>query len=36
VTVDAKLPANVVRVAAAHPSTIGLGGMFGPISVEKV
>ncbi|WP_194723536.1 NADH-quinone oxidoreductase subunit NuoG [Noviherbaspirillum malthae] len=36
VTVDAKLPANVVRLAAAHPSTIGLGGMFGPISVEKV
>jgi len=33
--VDAKLPANVVRVSAAHKSTIGLGAMFGAISVEK-
>ncbi|HEV7815162.1 MAG TPA: NADH-quinone oxidoreductase subunit NuoG [Janthinobacterium sp.] len=33
--VDAALPANVVRVAAAHPSTASLGAMFGPITVEK-
>ncbi|HEX7985507.1 MAG TPA: NADH-quinone oxidoreductase subunit NuoG [Duganella sp.] len=33
--VDAGLPANAVRVAAAHPSTAALGGMFGPITVEK-
>ena len=33
--VQAGLPANVVRVAAAHPSTATLGGMFGPITVEK-
>ncbi|HYD96099.1 MAG TPA: NADH-quinone oxidoreductase subunit NuoG [Noviherbaspirillum sp.] len=36
VAVDAKLPQNVVRVSAAHPSTAALGGMFGAISVEKV
>lgn len=34
-SVDPKLPANVVRVSAAHPSTNGLGAMFGAISVEK-
>ena len=34
--IDAKLPENVVRVSAAHPSTAGLGGMFGAIAVEKV
>lgn len=34
--VDMRLPENVVRVAAAHPSTIGLAGMFGAISVEKL
>ncbi len=33
--VDARLPANVVRVAAGHPSTAALGAMFGAISVEK-
>ncbi|OFA05060.1 NADH-quinone oxidoreductase chain 3 [Duganella sp. HH101] len=33
--VDAKLPANAVRVAAAHASTAVLGGMFGSITVEK-
>jgi len=32
--VDSGLPANVVRVAAAHPTTAVLGAMFGPISVE--
>lgn len=35
VSIDAKLPENIVRVSAAHPSTIGLGGMFGAINVEK-
>jgi NADH-quinone oxidoreductase subunit G len=33
--IDAKLPANAVRVAAAHPATASLGAMFGPINVEK-
>ncbi len=33
--IDTALPDNVVRVAAAHASTIGLGAMFGPVSVEK-
>ena len=33
--IDAGLPANAVRVAAAHPSTAMLGAMFGPIHVEK-
>ncbi len=29
------LPENVVRVAAAHAATAGLGAMFGALSVEK-
>src|SRR5258708_5558596 len=33
---DDKLPDECVRVAAAHRSTAGLGGMFGSVSVEKV
>ncbi|QNA89703.1 NADH-quinone oxidoreductase subunit G [Massilia sp. Dwa41.01b] len=33
--IDARLPANVVRVAAAHPATASLGAMFGAIQVEK-
>ncbi len=33
--VDARLPANVVRVAAAHPATATLGAMFGAINIEK-
>ncbi len=33
--IDSRLPANVVRVAAAHPSTATLGAMFGAITVEK-
>jgi NADH-quinone oxidoreductase subunit G len=33
--VDDALPANVVRVPAAHASTAMLGAMFGAISVEK-
>ncbi|CDG83961.1 NADH-quinone oxidoreductase subunit NuoG [Janthinobacterium agaricidamnosum] len=34
-SIHAGLPANVVRVAAAHVSTSTLGGMFGAITVEK-
>ncbi|NVD98774.1 NADH-quinone oxidoreductase subunit NuoG [Massilia sp. BJB1822] len=33
--IDAGLPANVVRVAAAHASTAALGAMFGSITVVK-
>ncbi|MES2756496.1 MAG: NADH-quinone oxidoreductase subunit NuoG [Pseudomonadota bacterium] len=33
--IDKGLPANAVRVAAAHPSTAMLGAMFGSIQVEK-
>ena len=33
--IDARLPANVVRVAAAHPATATLGAMFGAINIEK-
>ncbi|SCY78778.1 NADH dehydrogenase subunit G [Nitrosospira sp. Nl5] len=33
---DDKLPANCVRVAAAHPLTAALGDMFGPIAVERL
>jgi NADH-quinone oxidoreductase subunit G len=33
--IDAHLPANAVRVAAAHPATATLGAMFGAINVEK-
>jgi NADH-quinone oxidoreductase subunit G len=33
--VDSRLPANVVRVAAAHELTSVLGDMFGAITVEK-
>jgi NADH-quinone oxidoreductase subunit G len=35
VAVDAGVPAGVVRIAAAHPSTSGLGGLSGPITVER-
>ncbi len=35
-TVDAAVPAGVVRIAAAHPSTCGLDGLSGPITVERV
>jgi NADH-quinone oxidoreductase subunit G len=34
-SIDARLPANVVRVAAAHELTSVLGDMFGPINVTK-
>ena len=33
--IDASQPANVVRVAAGHPSTAALGAMFGAVTVEK-
>jgi NADH-quinone oxidoreductase subunit G len=33
--IDSRLPANVVRVAAAHEITSVLGDMFGPINVTK-
>jgi NADH-quinone oxidoreductase subunit G len=33
--IDRSLPDNVVRVAAAHASTVALGAMFGSIVVEK-
>ncbi len=33
---DDKLPANCVRIASAHPRTIGLGAMFGKIIIEKL
>ena len=32
---DAAVPAGVVRIAAAHPSTCGLDGLSGPITVER-
>jgi len=34
--VDAAVPAGVVRIAAAHPSTCGLEGLSGPITVGRV
>jgi NADH-quinone oxidoreductase subunit G len=33
--VDDGLPDGVVRVAAAHPATAGLGAMFGEIALER-
>ncbi len=33
---DAAVPAGVVRIAAAHPSTCGLEGLSGPIRVERI
>jgi len=32
---DAAVPAGVVRIAAAHPATCGLGGLSGPVTVER-
>ena len=32
---DPAVPPGVVRIAAAHPSTCGLEGLSGPITVEK-
>jgi NADH-quinone oxidoreductase subunit G len=34
-TVDPEVPSGVVRIAAAHPSTCGLDGLSGPITVER-
>ena len=33
--VDAAVPSGVIRIAAAHPSTCGLEGLSGPITVER-
>ncbi|MBS0325401.1 MAG: NADH-quinone oxidoreductase subunit G [Proteobacteria bacterium] len=33
---DRGVPPGVVRVAAAHPSTCGLDGLSGPVTVERV
>ncbi|RJG09349.1 NADH-quinone oxidoreductase subunit NuoG [Massilia cavernae] len=33
--IDARLPANTVRVATAHHATAALGSLFGAIQVEK-
>jgi NADH-quinone oxidoreductase subunit G len=33
---DDKLPDDCVRIAAAHPSTAGIGPMFGSVTLEKV
>ena len=33
--VDAGVPPGVVRIAAAHPSTCGLDGLSGPVTVER-
>jgi NADH-quinone oxidoreductase subunit G len=35
VQLDDKVPANCIRVAAAHPTTSMLGAMFGQITVER-
>jgi NADH-quinone oxidoreductase subunit G len=32
---DERVPDDCVRIAAAHPSTAGLGPMFGAVLVEK-
>ena len=34
--VDAAVPSGAVRIAAAHPSTCGLDGLSGPISLEPL
>jgi NADH-quinone oxidoreductase subunit G len=33
--VDPAVPPGVVRIAAAHPSTCGLDGLSGPVTVER-
>jgi len=33
---DDKLPDGCVRIAAGHPSTAGLGAMFGAVTLERV
>ncbi|MEP6656589.1 MAG: NADH-quinone oxidoreductase subunit NuoG [Betaproteobacteria bacterium] len=32
---DASVPAGAVRIAAAHPTTAGLAGLSGPVTVER-
>lgn len=34
-SVDKGLPANVVRIAAAHPATVALASLFGALTVER-
>ncbi len=36
IAVDAGIPEDCVRIAAAHPATRTLGPMFGPVAVEPV
>jgi NADH-quinone oxidoreductase subunit G len=36
VSLDAGVPDGCVRIAAAHPSTEGIGAMFGAVKLEKV
>jgi NADH-quinone oxidoreductase subunit G len=36
VSLDAGVPDGCVRIAAAHPSTAGVGPMFGTVTLEKV
>jgi NADH-quinone oxidoreductase subunit G len=33
--VDPAVPPGVVRIAAAHPSTCGLDGLSGPVTLER-
>ena len=33
---DDKLPDNCVRVAAGHPATAALGGLFGAVTLERI
>jgi NADH-quinone oxidoreductase subunit G len=33
--VDAAVPPGVVRIASAHPSTCGLDGLSGPVTIER-
>jgi NADH-quinone oxidoreductase subunit G len=32
---DTALPDDVVRIAAAHPATVAVGGLFSTLTVEK-
>lgn len=36
VVIDNRLPSGAARVAAAHPSTVALGSLFGELGVERV
>jgi len=35
VAIDPAVPPGIVRVAAGHPSTCGLDGLSGPVTVER-